>query len=286
MDNRRRFIFRASAAAFGGHIIRPKDIVLEAPGASALPVSGGRSVANVPSTRFDDYFSIESARTFAEGLFEDRSQFLAYTNHAIEQDALVAATQATAEVNTMVVGRKPRLTIKRLRGELRARSPLGSSLPAIRVGDLVIDGVDVDGHRLIVELNLLPFQRFDTYAKLLVAADDPAFVKESGDALYMRTARKGETAPPAAGRLIIEPCGTIYATVVRSIRWDGDPFPNARIDRNYVTIPDFGRVYFGELLINKDYRRLTMVRMALGSDLGGDASGSDTTDNGGWGWTP
>src|SRR5262245_11012130 len=286
MDNRRRFIFRASAAAFGGHIIRPKDIVLEAPGASALPVSGGRSVANIPSTRFDDYFSIDSARTFAEGLFEDRSQFLAYTNHAIEQDALVAATQATAEVKTMVVGRKPRLTIKRLRAELRARSPYGSDLPGIRVGDVAVDGVDVDGFRLVVELNPVPFQRFDTYAKLLVAADDAAFVRESGDALYMHTPRRGETAPPGAGRLIQSSYGTIYATVVRSIRWDGDPFPNARIERNYVTIPEFGRVYFGELLIASDYRRLTMVRFALGSDSGGGASGSDVQDNGGWGWTP
>lgn len=286
MDNRRRFIFRASAAAFGGHIIRPKDIVLEAPGASALPVTGGRSVATIPRTRFDDYFSIESAKTFTEGLFEDRKQFLDFTNHQIEQDALVAATQAIAEVNTMIVGRQPRLTIKHLRGELRARSPLGSSLPAVRVGDLAVDGVDIDGHRLIVDLNPVPFQRFDTYAKLLVAADDPAFVKDSGDSLYMRTARKGETAPPPAGRLIVDSYGTIYATVVRSIRWDGAPFPGAEIERNYVSIPDFGRIFFGELLINTDYRRLTMVRMALGSDSGGSASGSDVQDNGGWGWTP
>jgi hypothetical protein len=286
MDNRRRFIFRASAAAFGGHIIRPKDIVLEAPGASALPVTGGRSVANIPATRFDDFFSIESAKTTAEGLFEDHTKFLDFTNHKIEQDALVAVTQATAEVNTMIVGRKPRLTIKHLRGEVRARSPLGSGLPAIRVGELAVDGVDIDGHRLIVELNPLPFQRFDTYAKLLVAADDPAFVKDSGDALYMRTGRKGETAPPAAGRLIVEPCGTIYATVVRSIRWDGPPIDGAEIDRNYVRIPDFGTIFFGELLINQDYRRLTMVRLALGSDSGGSASGADVQDNGGWGWTP
>jgi len=290
MDNRRRFIFRANAAAFGGHIIRPKEIVLEAPGASALPVTGGRSVANIPGTRFDDYFRIESAKTVTEGLFEDRQQFRDFTNHKIEQDALVAATMAIAEVNTMVVGRgvegAPRLTIKHLRGELRARSPLGSSMPAIRVGDLAIDGVDVDGHKLIVDLNPLPFQRFDTHAKLLVAADDPAFVKDSGDALYMRTARKGETAPPPAGRLIVDSYGTIYATVVRSIRWDGAPFPGAEIERNYVSIPNFGRIFFGELLLSQHCRRLTMVRMALGSDSGGSASGSDVQDNGGWGWTP
>lgn len=286
MDVRRRFIFRGSAAAFGGHIIRPKDIVLEAHGASSLPVTGGRSVARIAKTDFDGYFHVESASTFAEGLFEDRRQFLEFTNHRVEEDALAAVTTVRAEVEGMMVGRAPRLTIKKMRAELHARSPLGSGQAAIRIGDgVAIDGIDIDGHRLIVELDPAPFQRFDTHAKLLVAADDPAFVKASGDALFMKTARNGEPAPPPAGRLM-ESGGTIYATLVKSIRWDGTPFPGSRIDGHKVTLPEFGRVYFGELLISSDCRRLTMVRMALGSDSGGSASGSDVQDNGSWGWSP
>jgi len=70
---------------------------------------------------------------------------------------------------------------------------------------------------------------------------------------------------------------------VKSIKWDGDPFPGAQIDHNTVTIPDFGRVFFGELLISRCERRLTMVRGALGSDSGGDVGGGDVQDNGSWG---
>jgi len=284
MDNKRRFIFRASAAAFGGHLIRPKDIVFEAPSASSLTVSGGRSIGKIPATRFDEYFAVESASTFAEGLFEDRKQFLEFTNHRVEEDTLAAVTRVTAEVNGFVVGRKPRLTIKRMKADLTARSPLGSGQAAIRVGDVALDGIDIDGHRLVVELDTAPFQRFDTHAKLLVAADDPAFVKASGDALYMKTPRNGESNPPPAGRLI-EHGGTIYATIVRSIRWDGPPFPGSSIEFNKVVLPDFGRAYFGELLISQQSRRMTMVRLALGSDGGGSASGADAQDNGGWGWS-
>ena len=284
MDNKRRFIFRASAAAFGGHLIRPKDIVFEAPSASSLTVSGGRSIGKIPATRFDEYFAVESASTFAEGLFEDRKQFLEFTNHRVEEDTLAAVTRVSAEVNGFVVGRKPRLTIKRMKADLTARSPLGSGQAAIRVGDVALDGIDIDGHRLVVELDTAPFQRFDTHAKLLVAADDPAFVKASGDALYMKTPRNGESNPPPAGRLI-EHGGTIYATIVRSIRWDGPPFPGSSIEFNKVVLPDFGRAYFGELLVSQQSRRLTMVRLALGSDGGGSASGADAQDNGGWGWS-
>jgi hypothetical protein len=284
---RRRFVFRGNAAAFGGHIIRPKDIVLESSGASSLPVTGGRSVARIARTQFDDLFQIESASTFAEGLFEDRRQFLEFTNHRIEEDALTAATHVNAEVHGLAVGRKPRLTIKRLRAELHAKSPYGSGQPAIRVGnDVAIEGVDIDGHRLIVELDTAPFQRFDTHAKLLVAADDRAFVAESGESLFMRRPRNGEPAPPPTGRLIDASHGTLYATIVKSIRWDGAPFPGSRIDRHQVVLPDFGRVYFGELLVSYDCRRLTMVRMALGSDTGGTVSACDVEDDGGWSWTP
>src|SRR5262249_38848831 len=90
MEWARRFIFHGNAAAFGGHIIRPKDIVLEATGASSLPVTGGRSIARIPRTQFDEFFAIDSASTFAEGLFEDRHQFLALTNHQVEEQALRA----------------------------------------------------------------------------------------------------------------------------------------------------------------------------------------------------
>ena len=49
-----------------------------------------------------------------------------------------------------------------------------------------------------------------------------------------------------------------------------------------VVLPTFGRVFFGELLISEFSRRLTMVRMALGSDAGGSASAGDVETNGGW----
>jgi hypothetical protein len=250
-------------------------------------VVGGRSVTKIPRVQFDEYLQIDSATAFAEGLFEDPRQLLAFTNSLVPEEALVAVTRVYSEVFGFAIGRDPRLTIKRQRGELIARSPLASDQPSIRFGqDVALEGVDVGGHRLIIELDTAPFQQCDTYAKLLVGADDPAFVRSSGDALFMQTPRGGEPAPPPSGRLIQSWRGTIYATIVRSIRWDGDPYPGSQIDHNIVVIPNLGRLYFGELLISADCRRLTMVRAALGSDGGGTGSGACSQDNGSWGWSP
>ena len=282
MDNRRRYIFRGNAAAFGGHIVRPDDIVIEAQGASSLPVAGGRSISRVGPPPPNSYFHIDAAETFAEGLFENRDQFRAFTLGQVEQDALVALTRVRADIRGFVLGQKFRLTINRICAELLSRSPRGSGQPSLRIGEVALDGIDFNGHRLVVELDPSPFQRFDTHAKLLVAADDPAFVKESGDALFMLTARDGGPPPPPAGRFI-EANGVIYATIVKSIRWDGAPYPGSRIVANCVELePDFGRVFFGELLITEYSRRLTMVRAALGSDGGGSASGGDVETNGQW----
>ncbi len=284
MEQRRRFVFHAHAAAFGGQIARPKPIVLESTGGSALTVSGGRSVGRLAGVAFDEFFRLGPASTFAEGLFEnDRNQFLTHSENPVDERVLAAVTHAYVQVEALVIGRKPRLTVGHLRADLRARSPLGSNQPSIRIDDsTTIQSVDIDGYGLRVDVDLRPFQRFDTHAKLLVAADDPAFVKESGRSLFMTTAFDHYPAPPPTGQLF-EYDDTIYATIAH-VDW-ADPnrkFPGATIENNMVYVPNFGRFFFGELLITRSSRRLTMVRVALGSDAGGTASAADVQDNGMW----
>ena len=124
-------------------------------------------------------------------LFDDRKAFLALTNHQVEEQTLTATTRVRAEVNGLVVGDlvgdEPRLTIRKLRAALTGTTPLGSGQPSIRVDkDVVIEGITIDKYRLIVELQPTTFQRLDTQAKLLVAADDPAFLTSGGDAVFVR----------------------------------------------------------------------------------------------------
>jgi hypothetical protein len=282
MDHPLRYVFHSHAAAFGGRIVRPKDLVLEAHGASALLVTGGRSVATLQRTTFDEFFEVESANTVTEGFFEDLKGFIDVTNHKAEEQSLTAVSRARAEVIGLSVGRKPRMTIKRVVAELTNRSAGHSGQPAIRIGkDVAIDGISIDGYRLVVELNTRPFLKHDTHAKVLAAADDAKFVEEAGESLFMPKRFAHDKKTPAF-RKLIRTGNTIYATIVKSIRWDGKPFPKSEIHDNMVVLPEFGRVFFGELLISEYERRLTMVRMALGSDAGGSAAAGDVSTNGGW----
>ena len=283
MELRRRFIFRGNAAAIGGRIVRPTDLIIDSSTASSLTVAGGRSRAKAGATRFGEWISFGGAATSAEGLFDDVKQQIEVTHGRVAEDTLTTSTRVSVDVTALSVGDKPKLTIKRLRASLNAKSPAGSGEPPIAPGnDTAIDGAAIGGFGLIVTLATTLFQRYDTQSKLLAAADDPQFVRRSGGHLFMKSAGrgKGKGAPPPAR--LLQTYGTTYATIVTSIKWADKPYPGATIDQHVVTVPDFGKIFFGELLITDQSRRLTMLRLELGSPIGGALACAEVEDNGGW----
>jgi len=281
MDLRRRFIFRGNAAAIGGRIVRPNDVVIDSSTASSLTVAGGRSKSQATATRFGQWVSIAGAATSAEGLFDDVKQQIELSFGRVAEDALTMTTVVDADVKGVSVGDKPKLTIKRLHAVLASKSPAASGEPGIAVGnETTIEGVAIDGCGLTVTLAVPLFQRYDTLSKLLTAADDPQFVQKSGGHLLMKPAGRGKAAPPATR--LLQGYGTTYATLVRSIKWAGNPYPGATIDQHVVTVPDFGKIFFGEILITDLSRRLTMLRLELGSPIGGNLCCAEVETNGSW----
>lgn len=278
---RRRFIFRGNAAAIGGRIVRPTDVVIDSSTASSLTVAGGRSKAQAGATSFGQWIGFGGATTAAEGLFDDVAQQIELTYGRVAEDSLTMTTRVSANVATLRVGDKPKLTVKRLHASLTGKSPAGSGEPAISVNsETAIEGAAIDGFGLVVTLGTTVFQTFDTLSKLLAAADDPQFVKKSGGQLFMKRSVGGAAAPPT-GRLL-STSGTTYATIVKSIKWAGTPYPGATIDQHVVTVPELGKIFFGELLITGMSRRLTMVRLELGSPIGGAVASAEVETNGSW----
>jgi hypothetical protein len=282
MDLRRRFVFRGNAAAIGGRIVRPTDVVIDSSTASSLTVAGGRSKSQTGAMKFGQWVSFGSAATSAEGLFDDVKQQIELSFGRVAEETLTMSTVAHADVAGLSVGDKPKLTIKRLHATLVSKSPAASGEPAIGVGnETTIEGVSIGGCALTVTLAVPLFQRFDTQSKLLTAADDPQFVQKSGGHLLMKPAGRGKGAAPPSTRLV-QSYGTTYATIVRSIKWAGDPYPGATIDQHVVSVPDFGKIFFGELLITDQSRRLTMLRLELGSPIGGFLACAEVENNGSW----
>ena len=289
MEFTRRFLFHGNAAAIGGRIVRrntnkPIDLIIDSTCESSLMPVGGRSHSKVNRKSYDDLVSFSSASTLAEGLFDNHRKAMQASYGRLAEDSLIATTRVMAEIHDVVVGTGPTLKVKLLRATLHSSSPLGSGQPSIKPVDTrkqtTIEGVFIDGHELLVELNLPIFKKFDTQAKLLTAADDPKFVKLHGHSLFMRSG-VDRRATSATGRLVTSH-QNIHGSIVNKLKWRGRPFPGAQIDHNSVKVPRFGRIYFGEILVSDRARRLTMMRVKLGSPIGGDIAFASTEPNGVW----
>jgi hypothetical protein len=278
MELTRRFLFKGYASAVSGLIYVPKTAVIDTVGAtSVLGIAGGRARSEIAATSFADAVRIASATTLVEGVFDDAKQAKAVVSHKDQQANLASTTTVTADVREMGVGNNqgPFFTAKRLRATLVSRSPNGSGEPSITpASDTIIDGIAIDGYGLAITLGLRIFQTHDTHSKLVAAVDDAKVHKSVGRQLLMASGLRRPT--------LVSTSGIIYGTIVRDVRWTGKPFPGATIDGHMVIVPNFGKVYFGELLMSALERRMTLARFELGSPLGGYVGGGDVGSNGSW----
>jgi hypothetical protein len=278
MELTRRYMFHGDAVAIGGRIVRPQNLVLDPKCASALPVTGGRTSSTIKKTSFGKYVSFESASTSAEGFLTSTKQAVAISQGRLEREQASTATTVRADVKGLVVGTKPKLEVKRVVAALGAKSaPVGQETSVRVQSDSSIEGVSIGGHRLEIKLSASLFQRCDTCEKLLadVAAPTPKTAKDHQHHLLSRAPDTSHEHPP-------HDYIAIHGTIVKSIRWVGEPYPGATIDGHVVTVPDFGRIFFGEVAVAKMSRRLTMIRFEFGSPFGGEAAIGDVQDNGTW----
>jgi len=266
----RRFIFRGQASGVAAHILRPVDRQLPVQAASSLPVIGGLSESKVGPGRLQRYVSFLSAATSAAGNFQDAKQAVAITNGELAPDAAPTETTVTARVRRIEV--LQRLSIGLAEARIVARSPEPGAQPSIHPNGNKIERVKVDASRLKITLAESLYCEHGTKQQLAEAYAKG--LPERHARLFFGTGAK------ARSTRLPESNGLVYCTLVESMEWVGKPHPTATIDGHVLTIPDFGKVYFGEMFISDFSRRLTLVRIDLGSPAGGFMAMAEVETNG------
>lgn len=282
-DIQRRFVFRGNAVVFGGRIYRPEGIVLATHGSSALPAVGGQSTARVDRAQFKDLVSIEGGFADVEGLFDDQEKALEMSLRKVREDSLATHTVARVSVDGIVVGAKKRVTIGHISARMHAASAPGRHQPSFTfpkefgntrgepsdlvIRDMVVDGkpVDVifDPERFNADLG--SFDKLKTRARSKTfRAEHAALVASMGDATRI-----------GRGQVVL-------LKVLRRFVWPEGRPDTVKEDGNSLIVDDFGTIYFGEMLVTDQSRRLDMVRMRLGSPEGGDLNFAEVETNGSW----
>lgn len=301
----RRYLFHGHAAALGGRIIRlgeGKQAKLVKEGgfidlpASSLTVVGGKSRADLDLSHLKDPVAqqlvrFSAAHAVSEGVFDDAKAYFAATLNERSRDSLTTTTRVKAEVAGLEVGfaEGVRMNIRMVRGGFTSQNSSASGETPVQLDpDTIFEGVTfTDGKKtytLVVDVEPQVYREHDTYSKLTHAASSAGFVRRFGHTLFLGGAAASK-APQAAPELKRTDGGAVQGTIIKPLKWKGAEFPGSKIDpetRHAVYVPGIGTIYFGEITVAHQSRRLTMVRANLGSPAGGDFAAVDVQDNGGW----
>ncbi|HXB55398.1 MAG TPA: choice-of-anchor P family protein [Vicinamibacteria bacterium] len=240
----RRFIYRANALAFAGTITRPDSAVLEAQASISLPSIGGRAAARVDGFRYPNLMSFGAASSVVIGS----------ANGSIHNT-----------VTTVIVD------------DLNIRGVV----TADRVVAQLTSSQDIDGTN---EIGILP--RGSYFVNLRIEGF-PIELKAETPLLECDTflrlqkewqkvgSRDGDSKDPNAteGRPLLS---SLFATPDLS----GTTLHAHGSSGCAIKVPGFGDVFLGEYLITPSSRHLTMVRVHMGSPVGGVMVCGDVGGNG------
>jgi hypothetical protein len=253
-----RYLFHGEALGLAAHIQQPTEYFLDSVASSVLPITGGRAKAQAGPGGIG-VISYQSASTQACGGFVKPADAARSTQSDYRENYLSTQTSVQAVVSGLkldvpqehswfnLFGRSSRTVLaERLEAGLESTSDRFSS-NAFKSLTAVFDGITVDGHALRVDTNTQLFT--DNYTKKKL--DDAL-----GDERFRRT---------CSSQILNEWPDLTLATVVSRLRWEDGAAPHTEIEGNRLKIQGLGSLYFGEIVIQEGFRRLTLIRFQLGS---------------------
>jgi hypothetical protein len=269
----RRYLFHAEALGLAAHIRRPKDYFIDSVASSTLAITGGRADGRAGAGEAG-IISYQSAVTHVCGDFVTPEEAVNFTHGNYGENNLHARTTVQASVTGFKIdvpqdhsdfdlfGRSNRtVSIEQLDATLGSTSDRQSP-NAYRTLSATVRGVVVDGRPLEVNIDTTMFTENCTKRRLDCALDDEEFRQRS------------------VNQILYDTPGFTLATVVTNLHFkDGAP-PHTQIDKNKVTIRGLGSLYFGELVVQEGFRRLTLLRFQLGSPDGGEGTVVQADSNG------
>jgi hypothetical protein len=212
----------------------------------------------------------------AHGDYANPAHGVAIVKGEMEPHEAPTRTHITSAVRGLVV--LGRVKVAHAAIGIISHSATGADEPPINLEGNVLDGVEIDGAKLKVTLAEDFFLQHNT--KLKLANKFAAGLDPEHRGLFLPL---DGSEPPSP--TFPEAQGMVKCTIVRKLEWDGPAHPTAEIHNHVVSIPHFGHIYFGEMFVKADARRLTMVRFHLGCDNGGDVAAAEGESNGPW-WPP
>lgn len=269
MEIDKRFVFSGHAIGVSAHFHRLDDVhnlkhFIPTLGSSVLPPVGGLSHHEV--------------KNFFYTADEPRRRVLLSAQHA---EATAQGTEANDqfETETHVLVRGVSVVEKLHVGlvELgqKATRAKDAKTSLIRTNVARLEGLHLGNVTAFVQLDREPFENCCTKQELL------DFYSQQSDGYRRENAWRYNSPPGAASVAAVN--GRIFGTLVKRIDLEGPPeeLAEMKVDGNAIIWDGFGTIFLGEVIISGEDRRVTMMRLKMGSDAEGSGTIGDTQNNGG-----
>jgi hypothetical protein len=256
-SDHRSFLYHASAHAYSGHFVRPENVLIEAQAGVTLPSSGGQHTARVENFRQGALVSFDSASSQVCG------------SEKVEDGKTIHTTLVTSAVEGLNVLNM--VTADRVVARLASSYEHGSPESKIVLVGTRFENLCVAGCHIDVKLDHEFFLPLHTFAAAKNKFEtDEEFRKMSGNP-FDDGVRPNK----------VEERGIIRCTLVKELHPAKCPGVTHYGHRKHVlVVPEFGKIYLAELFLEHARKRLTMIRIELGSPQGGGSTIVEADSNG------
>jgi len=268
--NGKYYIFSGHAVGVAAHIHKLDDVpnlnhLIPTQAAAVLPATGGLSEGHAANYCYD--------------VDQPRKRTLVCVRHGYSMAAgRTLGDRWETEVKTEVesVGILEKLDIGAVKLHMVSTRYMNTDKTTVELKGSSIEGLQFRDVTAKIVLDLEPFPHCTSKDAL---AD---YYRGQSAAWRTANARRFGTLPEAAEAR--ETNGVIKFSLVRDIQLSGsqDPDHPVRVENDGYTIKwdGFGRIIVGEVFVKGNDRRVTLLRLHMGSDGGGTGSIGDGSSNG------
>ena len=255
------YIYRGDAFGVSARFDHPDKVTVPTQAQAVLAPSGGEAYSSVRNFNFKDAVVFDEATARVVGSQDPDGSYHTDANATIRN---LRFLQVHADFINMRIASVHRVTETR-RGVIDEAQV---SFPGS-----VINGLVIAGHPIALTYDET-WSEFPTYEGFRNAYPKRGFVYKHGtmkdaiihDTIVSRIDGVQTLSKDEAKALMKDPNATL---------------PGLRAYANVVLVPQFGKIFIGEVLIERGVRRINMLRIELGCGTGGGGSAGGGTGDGG-----
>jgi hypothetical protein len=248
---KKSYRYNAHGHGLSAQFERPVQHLIEVQAAASLPTIGGHGNSRVNKFKFEEFVSFEAAYTHVSG-----------SQNKADSSYTTLVTSTVEGLNILDV-----ITADRIVARLSSEHPAENHEPEIILLGSKLENLRIAGCPVEADLNHELFLRLNTFASIRNELEKNAEFSKMSEDPY----QTGQAQKPTGAREVV------LCSLVKDMKTS---CPGVKRHGHVFVVPQFGKIFVGEVMAKHGTRTLTMLRLELGSPVMSNASVAEVYVNG------